>query len=177
MIVQKCFQYRIYPTPQQQERFRQFAGCRRLVWNWALARRMEHYKQTGKSLSFEDQCKELTLLKQQEEYAYLQEADSQALQQVLRDLNQAFQNFFKNPKHFRFPKKKKKRSTPNAFRIPQRVSLKDAGLQNCLEPQTTGGDRSLVRQFQNLSCLPTSDRSPTFGSDMDLLQPRVQSRP
>src|SRR5882762_3042597 len=128
MIVQKCYQYRIHPTTEQEERFRQFAGCRRVVWNWALARRVEHYKQTGKSLSFEDQCKELTLLKQQEEYAYLQEADSQALQQVLRDLNQAFQNFFRNPKHFHFPKKKKKRSTPNTFRIPQRVSLHENGV-------------------------------------------------
>jgi len=128
MIVLKCYQYRIYPTPEQEERFRQFSGCRRVVWNWALARRIEHYKQTGKSLSFEDQCKELTLLKQQEEYAYLQEADSQALQQVLRDLNQAFQNFFKNPKHFHFPKKKKKRSTPNSFRVPQRVSLGENGV-------------------------------------------------
>src|ERR1700712_3158177 len=107
MIVQKCYANRIYPTPEREERFRQFSGCRRVVWNWALVRRMEHYKQTGKTLSFEAQCKELTLLKQQEEYAYLQEADSQALQQVLRDLHQAFQNFFKNPKHFHFPKKKK----------------------------------------------------------------------
>ena len=128
MVVQKCYQYRINPTHEQQERFRQFAGCRRVVWNWALARRIEHYKQTGKSLSFEDQCKELPLLKQQEEVAYLQEADSQALQQVLRDLQQAFQNFFNNPKHFHFPKKKKKRSTPNAFRIPQRVSLMENGV-------------------------------------------------
>ncbi|MCW3055269.1 MAG: transposase, OrfB family, central region, partial [Chthonomonadales bacterium] len=66
MIVQKCYQYRIYPTSEQEEQFRQFSGCRRVVWNWAPARRIEHYKQTGKSLSFEDQCKELTLLKQQE---------------------------------------------------------------------------------------------------------------
>jgi len=128
MIVQKCFQYRIHPTREQEERFRQFAGCRRVTWNWALARRIDYYKQTGKTLSFEDQCKELTLLKQQDEYTYLQEADSQALQQVLRDLHQAFLNFFKNPKHFRFPKKKKKRSTPNAFRIPQRVSLNENGV-------------------------------------------------
>jgi hypothetical protein len=49
----------------QEERFRQFAGCRRVVWNWALARRIEHFQQTGKSLSFEEQCKELPLLKHQ----------------------------------------------------------------------------------------------------------------
>lgn len=115
MIVLKCYQYRIYPTPEQEERFRQFSGCRRVVWNWALARRIEHYKQTGKSLSFEDQCKELTLLKQQQEYDYLQEADSQALQQVLRDLNQAFQNFFNNPKHFGFPKRRRNALLPTLF--------------------------------------------------------------
>src|SRR5579859_4582656 len=121
MLVQRCYQYRLNPTPLEEQRFLQFAGCRRVVWNWALERRKEVYQATGKSLSYADLCKELTLLKQSADYAYLQEANSQALQQVLRDLLQAFSNCFKNRKHFRFPRWKTKRNTPNSFRIPQRV--------------------------------------------------------
>ena len=62
--LQKCYQFRLHPTPQQECLFRQMAGCRRLVWNHFRERRQTYYQQTGKTLSFAGMCQELTLLKQ-----------------------------------------------------------------------------------------------------------------
>jgi putative transposase len=118
---QKAYRYRLLPTPEQEGRFRQFAGARRWVYNFALARRIAHYKATGKSLSVTELCAELVLLKYQPETAWLREMDSQALQQAIRDLDKAFGAFF--ARRAKFPRfRSKKRETPT-FRIPQRVTL------------------------------------------------------
>ena len=100
------------------------AGARRWVWNWALGRRREYYRDFGKTLKYEALCSELTTLKDLPETAWLKEADSQALQQVLRDLCQAFTNFFEQ--RARFPRFKAKKRDLARFRIPQRVKV-DAG--------------------------------------------------
>lgn len=124
MRLNKCYRYRLSPTHQQEAVFLQWAGCRRWVWNWALSRRCQHYDETGKSLSFASLCLELTVLKKI--LPWLGEADSQCLQQVLRDLDTAYTNFFQ--KRVGFPKRKKKFKCPNAFRIPQRVCVKEGQL-------------------------------------------------
>jgi putative transposase len=59
-------------------------------------------------------------LKREPEYAWLKEADSQALQQSLRDLDTAYQNFFKgNSRYPRFKSKYDRQS----YRYPQRFKL------------------------------------------------------
>jgi putative transposase len=100
------------------------AGARRWVWNWALRRWKDHYAATGQSISLKQLSAELTALKAQAETAWLNEMDSQALQQALKDLHRAFGNFFaKRAGHPRFKSRKRDRAR---FRIPQRVKL-DAG--------------------------------------------------
>ncbi len=122
MGLNKCYRYRLNPTPDQEQIFVQWAGCRRFIWNYALERRHQHFQVTGRSLSFANLCLELTTLKR--ELPWLRDADSQCLQQVLRDLDSAYKNFFE--KRAGFPKRKKKFKTPNAFRIPQRVCVEEA---------------------------------------------------
>jgi putative transposase len=121
MKLQRCYRFRLEPTAQQEQAFRQFAGCRRWVWNWALARKRAVYQATGASLPTIDLMAELVSLKQQPKTAFLKECDSQALQQTLRDLDRAFVNFFAG--RARFPKPKTRKQTPHAFRIPQRVTV------------------------------------------------------
>jgi putative transposase len=65
------------------------AGARRYVWNWALAQSQAHYAVTGKSLAAAELSTRLTALKQQPETSWLQEVDSQAMQQTLADLQRA----------------------------------------------------------------------------------------
>jgi putative transposase len=100
------------------------AGARRFVWNWALRRWKDHYAATGKSISLKQLSAELTALKQQPETAWLNEIDSQALQQALQDLHRAYANFFQ--KRSRIPRFKSRKRDRARFRIPQRVKL-DAG--------------------------------------------------
>jgi len=93
------------------------------VWNWGLARWKETYAATGKSISLKQLSAELTRLKEKPETVWLKEADSQSLQQVLKDLHRAFTNFFE--KRARYPRFKSKKRDPSRFRIPQRVKIAD----------------------------------------------------
>jgi putative transposase len=75
--------YRLDPTAEQEVQLRRFAGARRFIWNWALNRKREHYRETGKTLSYNDLAAELTRLKQLPATTWLREMDSQLLQQTL----------------------------------------------------------------------------------------------
>jgi putative transposase len=122
-IHRKVFRFRMKPTAEQSGRMRQFAGARRWVWNWALARCREHYADRSETLSPLALSAELTGLKQQPDTAWLADMDSQALQQTLADLRRAYANFFAGRANR--PKFKSKRSDTQRFRIPQRVKVID----------------------------------------------------
>jgi putative transposase len=120
-IHQKTYRYRLLPTPKQEGWFRQCAGARRYVYNWALNRRLAHYKATGQNLTLTELCTELALLKQQPEMAWLRELNAQLLQQAIRDLDRAFRAFFAHRSGL--PKFKCKKREWASFRIPQRITL------------------------------------------------------
>ena len=123
---QKALRYRLLPTPAQEAVFAQWAGARRWTFNYGLARRIAHYKATGKTLSYNDLAAELTLLKRQPQTAWLRDCNAQSLQQALRDLDKAFSAFF--ARRSRFPRfKAKKRETPS-FRLPAEVKVLDGQL-------------------------------------------------
>jgi putative transposase len=67
VIIQKTFRYRLEPNAGQRQRFACFAGCCRFIFNRGLAARMDAYEQGGETLSFADQCKDLTRLKKAKE--------------------------------------------------------------------------------------------------------------
>ena len=107
MLIRKAYKYRIYPNQAQQEALSIQFGHTRFVYNYFLAMRRENYQQTGKSMSYVDTANLLPGMKSSPEYAWLKEADSQALQQALKDLEQAYQNFFAG--RARYPRFKSKR--------------------------------------------------------------------
>jgi putative transposase len=119
----KVYRFRMRPTKEQGHALGRMAGARRFIWNWALRRRKDYYAATGKSISLKQLSAELTDLKRQPDTAWLQECDSQALQQALADLNQAFESFFE--KRTRHPRFKSRKRDGARFRIPQRVKIKD----------------------------------------------------
>ena len=116
----KAFKYRIYPNPSQKKLLEKQFGAVRFVYNTFLRRHIEHYEQTGKGIGFYEQCKELTLLKNQPEYVWLKESNSQSLQYALKSLDVAYNNFFN--KRAKFPSFKKKRSR-QSFKVPQNFSV------------------------------------------------------
>lgn len=125
--IQTTYRYRLQPTTQQEALFRQFVGARCFVWNWGLARKREYYQATGKTLSHNALSRELTELKCQPATTWLCEIYAQSLQQALRDLERAFQAFFRRvrtgaPKKG-YPKFKSKKTDPLSFRLSQHVQI------------------------------------------------------
>ena len=109
------YKFRIYPKPEVAELLVKWFGCSRYIWNWGLDRKTQYYKNTGKSLSYLQLAKELTLLKK--EQTWLKEAPSQPLQQVLKQLETAFARFFE--KKSAYPKFKSKKNSTQSLQIPQ----------------------------------------------------------
>jgi putative transposase len=122
MKLRKVYRFRMRPTKAQEAGLYQMAGARRFVYNWSLDRRKSYYAEHGKGISAKQLSSELTALKKSEpETLWLRQADSQMLQQALRDVDRAFEAFFK--KRSRFPKFRSKKAGHFAFRIPQRVKV------------------------------------------------------
>ena len=94
----KAIKYRLYPTKKQTEYFLKCFGCCRFVYNQALNWRMAAYNADGTSLNYNDTALGLTALKHQ--FVWLKEADSIALQQALRNLDTAYNSFFKRKEGF-----------------------------------------------------------------------------
>ncbi|MBC8042912.1 MAG: IS200/IS605 family element transposase accessory protein TnpB [Rhizobacter sp.] len=125
-IIHKAYKFRLAPTAEQQAYLAvQFGHCR-FVFNHFLNLRIQTYAETGKGLSYAALCKQLTSLKQQGETKWLSEAYSQTLQQSLRDLDTAYNNFFN--KRAKFPSFKKK-SNRQSCRIPQGFEIIDRSVK------------------------------------------------
>ncbi|MBD2663567.1 transposase [Richelia sinica FACHB-800] len=96
------YQYRFYPTDQQQQLLAQLFGCVRVVWNDALA----ICKQSEKLPSNQDLQKlVITQAKKTDERSWLSDVSNIPLQQSVADLGVAYKNFFDSLKGKRKGKK------------------------------------------------------------------------
>ena len=96
--MRKTFKYRIYPTQETERKlFWTLTRCREL-YNAALSERKDAYKYAGKRVNYYDQQNDLPEIKAEirEEY---QDIAAHVLQDVLRRLDKAFQNFFRRCKN------------------------------------------------------------------------------
>ena len=114
--VQKGIRVRLYPTEEQEVLINKTLGCVRFVYNQTLADCKQSYEQTQHFPSGKERSANLVPLK--EEYEFLKEVSAVALQQSLRDLDSALNNFFKNRNHFSFPQFKSKYKTKQSYRTP-----------------------------------------------------------
>jgi putative transposase len=92
--IKRAYKYRCYPSDEQKRALARTFGCCRWVYNFALSLKSTTYRESGKSLSYEDLSALLPLLKQQPETAWLADVSAVVLQQSLRHLETAFTNFF-----------------------------------------------------------------------------------
>ena len=104
--MEKAFKYRIYPNKKQKELIHKTFGCCRFVYNRYLAKKIDTYDKDKKSLSYVECANDMKELKS--ELEWLKEVDSTALQSSLRDLDYAYQKFFKE--HTGYPKFKSKKT-------------------------------------------------------------------
>jgi len=139
---------RLYPSLKE-EKLWQSCNTNRFVWNYFLARRIKRYEK-DKSTSYKEDATFLTKLKNKK-YKWLKDVSSITLQQTLKDLDQAFQNFFRRVKNGEvpgFPKFKKKFKCKNSFRI---VNKKDIRLEdNVLNIPKVGNIKITISQNFNI---------------------------
>lgn len=103
--MQKGVKFRAYPNKQQQNLINQTFGCCRLIYNKGLVMRNNAFSY-GQKIGYNQTSAMLTNLKKQEDFVFLKDVDSIALQQSLRDLDRGFKNFFeKQASHPRFKSK------------------------------------------------------------------------
>lgn len=101
----KGVKFRAYPNKEQQNLINRTLGCSRMIYNKGLSMRNIAYA-AGDKIGYNQTSSMLTELKKQEDYAFLKEVDSIALQQSLRDLDRGFKNFFaKRAAHPQFKSK------------------------------------------------------------------------
>ena len=110
--VEKAYKYRIYPNKKQQEIIIKTFGCCRFVYNTYLAKRIEVYEASKETFSYIQCANDMKQLKS--ELKWLKEVDSTALQSSLKDLDVAYQKFFKE--HSGFPKFKSKKTHKFSYR-------------------------------------------------------------
>ena len=113
------YQYRLYPTKDQETLIARHIGCCRYVYNWALDLKNWAYHDDGTSLSRYDLMNRLPALK--EELPWLKEVNAQSLQQSIHHLSRAFTNFFEG--RAEEPTFKKKHDPEQSFTVPQSYTV------------------------------------------------------
>src|SRR5690625_300699 len=110
--VKRAYKYRFYPTDEQADSRARTFGCVRYVYNRALAERSRAWTQEHRRVTHADTDKMLTQWKRDPETAWLSEPSKGPLQATLRNLQGAFDSFWR--KQTRYPTFKKKGKTKDS---------------------------------------------------------------
>jgi len=94
--MKRTFKYRIYPTKGQESTLVEWLNTCRILYNQSLHERKDAYEKDKKSINYYDQANALKEGKKGNRY--LTAVHSQVLQDVLKRLDKAFQNFFRRVK-------------------------------------------------------------------------------
>ncbi|KAK2305791.1 transposase [Clostridioides difficile] len=112
IAVKKAYKFRIYPNKKQQELINKTFGCCRFVYNKYLAKRIDVYKNDKETFTYKQCSSDLTNLKK--ELNWLKEPDKFSLQNALKDLENAYNKFFKEKAGF--PKFKSKKTNRFSYK-------------------------------------------------------------
>ena len=104
----KSFKIRIYPNKEQKILINKTFGCTRFIYNFMLNLKQKLYKNFNINLSYNNMSKILTELKRHK--LWLCEVDAVALQQCLKNLDNAFKMFFNGNGYPKFKSKRDKNS-------------------------------------------------------------------
>ena len=94
MNIKRAYKFRFYPTSEQEQVLAQTFGCARFVYNYMLRVRTDAWFQRSEKVGYHDTSSLLTALKKDPQYAWLGDVSSVPIQQALRHLQTAFNNFF-----------------------------------------------------------------------------------
>ena len=137
MKITRGYKTELDPTVKQHILLCQCAGTARFSYNYGLARKQEVYKESGKTISAIDLQKELTARKHSD-LPWLKGVSKWIVQNALRDLDQAYDNFFrrvrekktgKKHKNLGFPKFKSKSQGRGSFRLDKPIRVFEDRIQ------------------------------------------------
>ena len=117
------YKFRIYPNSEQRALIARTFGCARYVYNHFLNLRKETYEASGETIGYVKSSALLTQLKK--ELTWLKEVDSIPLQESLRDVDFAYQGFFRRVKNGEkpgYPRFKSKRDRRKSYKTKQHVA-------------------------------------------------------
>ena len=111
--MEKAYKFRIYPNRTQEILIQKTFGCVRFVYNYFLDKRIKAYEADKTTLTYSKCSGELTKLKQ--ELVWLKEPDKYSLQNALKQLDAAYQNFFQRIEAG-YPKFKSKKNRHKSYK-------------------------------------------------------------
>lgn len=163
----KGFKVKLHPNNKQKSELFNFAGAARFMYNWTLARQRDNYANGGKFIKYNDLHAELTQLKKQEDYKWLNEISNSVLQHAIKDACEAYRMFFKGV--CGFPKfKSKKKSQLKFSQKVDRIRFTETHVS--IEKISKSIRRNRLRL--NWVKLAEKDRIP-FGDNVKYYNPRV----
>ena len=113
MVKYRAYKFRLYPNKEQAILINKTIGSSRFVFNHFLHLWNEAYKTTGKGLSYNTCATMIPTLKKTDEYNWLKEVDSYALQSSVKNLEDSFNRFFK--KQNKAPRFKSKKNPTQSY--------------------------------------------------------------
>lgn len=141
--MEKAYKFRLYPNKEQQILIQKTFGCCRFVYNHYLSKRIDMYKNDKSTMNYNTCSNDMKLLKGQIDW--LREVDSVSLQSSLKDLDIAYQNFFRRVKQgdkkVGFPKFKSKKENKKSYKtkmtngniqvLEKHIKIPKLGLVKC----------------------------------------------
>ena len=163
----KSYKYRIYPTDDQIVKLSNIFGQVRFVYNLGLETKINAWKTHRKSISAFDLNNQIKDLKDHIDWI---DAPSQSLQMAMKNLDSAYNSFFKGGG---FPKFKNKYSK-QSFQLPQGVYLKG---NQVFIPKLKLVDIDIHREFNGTIKTSTISKSTTNKYYISILVDTHVSKP
>jgi len=129
-MVNQAYRYELKPNNKQRTMLLKHAGTARFAYNWGLAQRIALFEQNEGKDKFTTaiaQHRQLNTLKESE-FPWMYEVSKCAPQEALRNLDQAFTNFWRRRKNgVGFPKFKKK-GKHDSFKLTGSIKVLDSSV-------------------------------------------------
>lgn len=116
----RAYKYKIKPTREQQEKLNTSLGASRFIYNYALSRRINEYKENKSFLSDKQLYQEINKMRSvvnldddMRDYSWMMDIPGQVIINTIRNQSVAFKNMTKHG--FGFPKFKKKNRCRDSF--------------------------------------------------------------
>ena len=137
MESRRAYKVELDPTEAQRRLLRRHAGAARFAWNWGLARRIAEYRATGKSSRAMEQHRQLNALKKTQ-FPWMYQVSKCAMQEALRDLDRAFDAFYRRLEGKRqgkhkgkvgFPRFKSRKRGLGSFRLTGSIRVEEGRIR------------------------------------------------